>query len=162
LRASARAWATVQFGQPAIDGTRHLADLLAQLLQDAICIRVGLAPNVGRLAQGPVLDIRRARLRRSHELVLVDSLGRLGVSIAQDAISLGARVRDHLVALIGQPTRGLHFLRYRNPNLVEDVQNLLLVDERARREGHPRPRAEHLLELIEQIQDVQRLNDNRG
>ena len=141
---------------------RYLADLLAQLLQHPIRIGVRFASNVGGLTQRAVLDVRGARLGRAHQLVLVDAFGRLRVGIAQDAISLRVRVCEHLVALLGQPPGGLDLFGDRHPDLVEDVENLLLVDERARRQGHARARAKHLLELVEQIQDVQRLNDNRG
>jgi hypothetical protein len=53
--------------------------------------------------------------------VVAEPFGGVGLGIAQDALGLGARISQHLVALLGQPSRRLDLVRYGHPNLVEDV-----------------------------------------
>src|SRR5437762_6453519 len=66
------------------------------------------------------------------------------------------RVGNHLIAFFGQASGGFDLVRNRDADLVDDVQQLLVVDEDARRKRHVRARRKHILELLEQIQEVQR------
>ena len=90
----------------------------------------------------------------AHQAVLGHACRDCASASSQDAIGLGVRVGEHLVAVLGQPPGGFDLIGNGHSNLIEDVQDLLLVDQRARRQRQARAAAEHLLELIEQVQDV--------
>ena len=69
----------------------------------------------------------------------------LCVSLVQDALRLSLRVGHDLVAVLGQAAGGSQLIRDGHTDLIEDVQDLLLVDERARRQRQPRACSEHFL-----------------
>ena len=97
---------------------------------------------------------------RADQAVVGDPMRGLCVGLVQDALGLSLRVGHDLVAVLRQATGGGQLIRDGHTDLIEDVQNFLLVDERARRQRQPRARSEHFLELVEQIQDVHGNDDN--
>ena len=103
----------------------------------------------------PALRCRRRAPSATRTRLCSDTRSTACVSASlQDPLSFGLGVGDDLVAVLGQAAGGFELVRNGHADLIEDVEDLLLVDERARREWQARACAEHFLELVEQIQDV--------
>src|SRR5438552_14193534 len=72
------AWARLELRNPAVDGERDLADLLAQLLQHLVGVGVGLAADVLGLLKCALLDIGGALLGEASHVVVGQPFGHLG------------------------------------------------------------------------------------
>src|SRR5437764_505111 len=155
--------AGLELAYATIDRLRNLSDLLAQLLEHTVRVGVRLAPDLGGLPNGAFLDVARAQFGRTHEVVLADAFGGGCFRVMKDALRLGTRVGDDLVTLLGQPPAGFDLLGNGHADLIQDVEDLGLVDERARGQRQARARAKDFFELVQQIQNGHsRLHDHRA
>jgi hypothetical protein len=120
--------ATFELGHAAINGQRYLTDLFAQLLQDPKGVCISLTPHVRCLAHRPIFNIGGASLGGSHQAVLSDPFGGLGIGFAQDLICFRLGLSQDLIAFLGQTAGRFELVRDGHADLIEDIENLLLVD----------------------------------
>src|SRR5206468_12411948 len=129
-------------------------ELLLEVLERRQRVLVGaVADLVGPLDR--LLDVGFGLLARlADQRVLLKDPARLFVRGADDLVRLALGLQDDFLFVLREPLGLAHLFRHGGADLVEDVDELLLVDQRSRRERQARPAADERLELVEQVQDL--------
>ena len=88
------------------------------------------------------------------DLLVGDQASLLVARLLDDALGLALGLRQHLLALLDDPTSLLDLLGNRGPHLVEQVVDLLTVDAHLVRQRHGSCVVDQVVELVDQNEDV--------
>lgn len=135
-----------------LDSVPHRAleasQLLLELAQDTQCVCISLLPDALGLGFRIVQDLLTLGLGTLEQLVFADEAIGLFLGQRQDMFGALLGLTDDLVAFLLNLSGSLDVLRYRDPELVNQPQELILVDQRFGRKGDAGTLTEQSLQAI--------------
>ena len=113
-----------------------LSSTISKLRELLVAVVLDLVAQAARLVLGRVDDLAGAVLGGLHDLgALHHALG-LRAGRVEDVVALAPRLGEELLALLEQPARGAQLVGQAVDRLLEELEHLVAVDHRRRRQRH--------------------------
>src|ERR687890_1381814 len=130
----------LQLCAPPLHGLEELAQVVLEVGEDLVGVVLGAQAYLALAAAGVLHDLRATLLRPLEDLFFGGDLLGLVLGAADDAVALAARLVEHRLALLHDPTRLLELLGDGLAHLVYDVEGGVPVDHRRVAETRETPR----------------------
>src|SRR5579883_304096 len=145
---------SIQRCAPLPNCRQELGELVLEIAEDVQGIHIGTLADLLGLPPGLGDDLLSLFLGPSDQLVLAEHQARALAGRIDDLVRLFLGLHDHPLAFLAHAARLLDLLRHGDPELVDDVEKLLFINDRSRREWKPRPGTYQLFQAVNQLQDV--------
>ena len=152
----------IEDGDPLLDSGEGLADLELKRLEQTECVIVGSGPDLLRLRPSAIDDFEALDLGTLEQTALADQEGRLLLGAADDTARLVFGLLDDPLALRVDPLGRTNFLRDRDAQLIDQVQDSVPINDRVARQRQRLATGDQRFEPLEEEDDVQVMVSDRA